>query len=449
MTDSATPDTLVHLRAAGVSVVVDLTGGTLPRVLHWGSDLGDLDAAALHAARLGWRPVAHGFPVDGEVEIAVLPQESAGFLGTPGLVGQPGRAGLLDELRRPHPRRRHGRRRDPTAHGPGGRRRRAAEPRARAGADGAGTRPAARHADQRRRRGLRRRRAAAHAAGPGRRRPSCSTWPAGGPRAQPAAARRSRIGSRLRENRRGRTGHDAPLVLVAGTPGFGFRTGEVWARARRRGAATTARSPSGAATGDGRARRRRAAAARRGAARARARTYTTPVGLRVATGVGLDALPAAFHAWLRARPAHPPQPPRPVMLNTWEAVYFDHDLDRLHGARRRAPPRSGAERFVLDDGWFRGRRDDNAGLGDWYVDDDVWPDGLHPLVDHVPGSGMQFGLWVEPEMVNPDSDLARAHPDWILARRRPAAAAWPGTSRCSTSATPRPTPTSSSGSTRC
>ena len=84
MTDSATPDTLVHLRAAGVSVVVDLTGGTLPRVLHWGSDLGDLDAAALRAARLGWRPVGHGFPVDGEVEIAVLPQESAGFLGTPG-----------------------------------------------------------------------------------------------------------------------------------------------------------------------------------------------------------------------------------------------------------------------------------------------------------------------------------------------------------------------------
>ena len=70
---------------------------------------------------------------------------------------------------------------------------------------------------------------------------------------------------------------------------------------------------------------------------------------------------------------------------------------------------------MLDDGWFRHRRDDTAGLGDWYVDDDVWPDGLHPLVDRSAGSGMEFGLWVEPEMVNLDSDLARAHPDWILA----------------------------------
>ena len=72
---------------------------------------------------------------------------------------------------------------------------------------------------------------------------------------------------------------------------------------------------------------------------------------------------------------------------------------------------------MLDDGWFTGRRDDTAGLGDWFVDDAVWPDGLHPLVDHVHALGMEFGLWVEPEMVNPDSDLARAHPDWILRGR--------------------------------
>ena len=81
------------------------------------------------------------------------------------------------------------------------------------------------------------------------------------------------------------------------------------------------------------------------------------------------------------------------------------------------PPTSGVERFVLDDGWFTGRRDDTAGLGDWFVDETVWPDGLHPLVDHVTGLGMEFGLWVEPEMVNPDSDLARSHPDWILRGR--------------------------------
>jgi alpha-galactosidase len=72
------------------------------------------------------------------------------------------------------------------------------------------------------------------------------------------------------------------------------------------------------------------------------------------------------------------------------------------------------ERFVLDDGWFRGRVDDRRALGDWYVDERRWPDGLHPLVDRVREHGMQFGLWVEPEMVSPDSDLYRAHPDWAL-----------------------------------
>jgi alpha-galactosidase len=70
---------------------------------------------------------------------------------------------------------------------------------------------------------------------------------------------------------------------------------------------------------------------------------------------------------------------------------------------------------VLDDGWFRHRRDDTAGLGDWYVDEEVWPQGLHPLVEEVRRLGMEFGLWVEPEMVNPDSDLFRAHPNWVLA----------------------------------
>jgi len=103
-----------------------------------------------------------------------------------------------------------------------------------------------------------------------------------------------------------------------------------------------------------------------------------------------------------------------VTLNVWEAVYFDHDLDRLRRLADAAAA-AGVERFVLDDGWFRGRRDDTAGLGDWEVDDRVWPGGLEPLVRHVRDLGMQFGLWVEPEMVNPDSDLYRAHPDWVLA----------------------------------
>jgi alpha-galactosidase len=101
------------------------------------------------------------------------------------------------------------------------------------------------------------------------------------------------------------------------------------------------------------------------------------------------------------------------VLNTWEAVYFDHDLDRLKELADVAA-RVGVERFVLDDGWFGGRRHDRAGLGDWVVSPDVWPQGLDPIVEHVRGLGMEFGLWFEPEMVNVDSDLVRAHPDWVL-----------------------------------
>ena len=78
---------------------------------------------------------------------------------------------------------------------------------------------------------------------------------------------------------------------------------------------------------------------------------------------------------------------------------------------------------MLDDGWFGGRRDDHRGLGDWQVSADVWPDGLGPLVDHVKGLGMEFGLWFEPEMVNLDSDVARAHPEWVLGPVAGAAAA--------------------------
>jgi len=102
-----------------------------------------------------------------------------------------------------------------------------------------------------------------------------------------------------------------------------------------------------------------------------------------------------------------------VLLNTWEAVYFDHDLDKLK-ALADAAAQVGIERYVLDDGWFGSRRDDTSGLGDWRVSPEAWPGGLEPLVEHVHSLGMEFGLWFEPEMINADSDLARAHPEWIL-----------------------------------
>lgn len=92
---------------------------------------------------------------------------------------------------------------------------------------------------------------------------------------------------------------------------------------------------------------------------------------------------------------------------------FDQDPDVVLDLVGRAA-RLGVERFVLDDGWFHARRTDTAGLGDWWVDRSVWPDGLKPLADAVHAHGMEFGLWFEPEMVNPDSDLYREHPDWVL-----------------------------------
>ncbi|WP_449290141.1 alpha-galactosidase [Nonomuraea purpurea] len=217
-------------------------------------------------------------------------------------------------------------------------------------------------------------------------------------------------GAWSRENRRGRTGHDGTGLLVAGTNGFGFRSGEVWAvhtgwsgnhvhYAERLHdgpcllAGGELLEPGEIVLGEG-------------------ESYSTPLVYFTWSGGGLDEASARLHDHLRAAR---PLPVRPVTLNNWEATYFDHGLDRLLELAERAAT-AGVERFVLDDGWFRHRRHDRAGLGDWYVDEGVWPDGLRPLADRVRKLGMQFGLWFEPEMVNPDSDLAREHPDWILGR---------------------------------
>lgn len=104
---------------------------------------------------------------------------------------------------------------------------------------------------------------------------------------------------------------------------------------------------------------------------------------------------------------------RPVLYNSWEATEFNvNEAGQMALAEKAAA--IGVERFVVDDGWFGQRNNDHAGLGDWYVNPQKFPHGLKPLIDKVHSLGMEFGLWVEPEMVNPDSDLYRAHPDWVL-----------------------------------
>ncbi|HYY19366.1 MAG TPA: alpha-galactosidase, partial [Streptosporangiaceae bacterium] len=235
----------------------------------------------------------------------------------------------------------------------------------------------------------------------------------------------------LREGRRGHTGHDSATVIIAGVPGFGFGSGEVYGLHVAWSGNTVhrvERVPSGLGMMDGPGQRLVPGVTTIGGGElllpgeitlAEGESYATPWVYLAAARSGLDGLSAQFHGYLRSVPAHP-GPPRPVNLNVWEAVYFRHDFAKLAALADIAAD-IGVERYVLDDGWFTGRRNDQAALGDWQVDERVWPGGLHRLVSYVHGRGMQFGLWIEPEMVNPDSELYRAHPDWILAagQRRP------------------------------
>ncbi len=141
--------------------------------------------------------------------------------------------------------------------------------------------------------------------------------------------------------------------------------------------------------------------------------WEAPDAHATVTEAGLNGVRRNHHDFVRRRVLRPLAGPRRVHINTWEAIYFDHDPDRLR-ALADAAASLGVERFVLDDGWFLGRDDDRRALGDWTPDPAKYKDGLAPLIEHVHARGMDFGLWVEPEMVNPDSDLFRAHPDWVL-----------------------------------
>jgi alpha-galactosidase len=212
------------------------------------------------------------------------------------------------------------------------------------------------------------------------------------------------------ENRRGRTSHEHPPLLFAGRPGYGEWHGEVWgAHLAWSGnhVGLAERLP------DGRRYVQLGELLHPGeVVLAPGAAYTTPEVVAVYSPGGLTPATQQFHRHLRARRGHPTTP-RKVLVNTWEAVYFDHDLAKLQALADRAA-RVGIERFVLDDGWFGSRRDDTTGLGDWVVSTEAHPAGLKPLIEHVRALGMEFGIWVEPEMVNPDSDLYRAHPEWTL-----------------------------------
>lgn len=217
------------------------------------------------------------------------------------------------------------------------------------------------------------------------------------------------LGCHLREGRHGRTGFDSPDMMFCGERGFSFENGRLWGlhvAGSGNHRAWIDRCPDGnQVLGGGELLLPGEIQLEKGD------RYTSP-WIYLEHTIGLDEAAQRLHRWERRLPSHP-EGSRPIVLNVWEAVYFEQDSHTLKQLADRASA-VGVERFVLDDGWFLGRRNDRAGLGDWTVDPDVWPTGLGELIDHVTGLGMEFGLWVEPEMINLDSDLARAHPDWIL-----------------------------------
>ena len=211
-------------------------------------------------------------------------------------------------------------------------------------------------------------------------------------------------------NNRGRTSHEKWPVVFAGTTQFGEQHGEVWG-------CHVGWSGNFEITLDGVTEHHKhmLVGEKLNAGELVIQpndTYSAPTVYAVYSSHGLSFASQQFHQFVRSGLRHE-NTPRPVTLNTWEAVYFDHNFETLTKLADVAA-NVGVERFVLDDGWFSGRRNDTAGLGDWIVDSSVWPNGLTPLINHVKSLGMEFGIWCEPEMVNPNSNLYRQHPDWVL-----------------------------------
>ena len=220
-------------------------------------------------------------------------------------------------------------------------------------------------------------------------------------------------GIRMRESRTGRSGHEHPPYLIlpesgcTNTQGTAYALHYGWSGGHRMVAEEL---PDG---------RRQVQFGHASGAETEPGTHfqTAPL-YAVFSTTGLNGIGTAFQRHMREDVVQwvAPAKPRPVHYNCWEAVYFNHTLAGLTALADKAAD-LGAERFVLDDGWFGHRDNDLTSLGDWTIDPNKWPGGLHPLITHVHKLGMSFGLWFEPEMVNPDSDLFRAHPDWMLGPR--------------------------------
>lgn len=145
-------------------------------------------------------------------------------------------------------------------------------------------------------------------------------------------------------------------------------------------------------------------------------TFQTPEAVMVYSNHGLNGMSQAYHTLYRSRLARGfwRDRERPVLINNWEATYFDFDEDKILEIVKTAKE-LGVELFVLDDGWFGKRNDDTSSLGDWYPNLEKLPEGITGLAGKIEDLGMKFGLWFEPEMTNKDSDLFREHPDWLLA----------------------------------
>ena len=144
-------------------------------------------------------------------------------------------------------------------------------------------------------------------------------------------------------------------------------------------------------------------------------SFTAPEGALVCSPSGLGQMSRQYHRAIREHLIQDPYEGgrRPVLINNWEATYFDFDADKLVDFAKAAAP-LGVELLVMDDGWFGKRDDDNSGLGDWTVNERKLPGGLKALVPRIQALGMSFGIWIEPEMVSEDSQLYREHPDWAF-----------------------------------